>query len=131
MVLFSQVEPVGLKLWDGSSTPKEAEQFYVCSTTRGVQTEYQPQFSSCETQTSPPQFSSCEAQTVITVKPSSETADIELRALSQGFSEICHNQFDLHVPDDFLIHAGTSMANLAKNGRSNVLYSLAKGIGTM
>ena len=37
----------------------------------------------------------------------------------------------LVVPEDFLMFAVSAMQQLALNGHSNVLYSLAKGIGTI
>ena len=36
----------------------------------------------------------------------------------------------MDMPNDFLVYAGAAMVELAKSKRSNVLYNLAKGIGT-
>ena len=37
----------------------------------------------------------------------------------------------ISVPDDFLVLAANAMVHLRHSGRSNVLYQLAKGLGTM
>ena len=40
------------------------------------------------------------------------------------------SQFSLTVPADFLSNAANAMVRLSDAGRTNVLYNLAKGIGT-
>jgi len=55
----------------------------------------------------------------------------QLSALSKLFSAYLRDQFSLTVPDDFLKNAASAMLRLSDGGRTNVLYNLAKGIGTM
>ena len=55
---------------------------------------------------------------------------MKLEALSVMFSSYCVNELGLVVPEDFLKLAALAMQHLSSNGRSNVLYKLAKGIGT-
>jgi len=50
--------------------------------------------------------------------------------LSQLF-ELYVSSCYLHVPEDFLIHAVNAMLQLKHNRWWNVLYNLAKGIGTL
>ena len=50
--------------------------------------------------------------------------------LSKLFS-VYLSQFSLTVPDDFLGNAAGAMKRLSDGGRTNVLYNLAKGIGTL
>ncbi len=106
---------------------------------KGVQTDFPPpsdtppQPSNSMPADPPPQSSTCETQTVVTIKPAFRSSDpeIEIKVLSSEFSQLCQKKLDIIIPDDFLVYAGTAMAHLAKNKRSNVVYSLAKGIGTM
>ena len=51
--------------------------------------------------------------------------------LSEVFSAYLLTVFKLSVPKDFLYLAASTMLQLANNGRTNVLYNLAKGIGTL
>jgi len=41
------------------------------------------------------------------------------------------NQLSLAVPNDILSNAANAMVRLTDAGQTNVLYSLAKGIGTL
>ena len=59
--------------------------------------------------------------------PSSMTLEV----MSTLFSCRCERELGLLVPVDFLTLAASAMLRLSRCGRSNVLYSLAKGIGTM
>lgn len=105
------------------STPSEAEKFYGLErfAVKGVQTESTARSFSC-----------CGTQTDISMKPSTTTAhEIDLKVFSQEYASVCEEKLGIAVPGDFLVVAGTAMAHLAGNSRSNVLYSLAKGIGTM
>lgn len=52
-----------------------------------------------------------------------------LGALSRYFSE-CSIRFGLSIPNDFLILATKSMQRLKSSGRTNVVYNLAKCVGT-
>ena len=52
------------------------------------------------------------------------------KVLSELFELYMSSRY-LHVPEDFLVHATNAMVQLKQNGRSNVLYNLAKGIGTL
>lgn len=56
---------------------------------------------------------------------------MELEILSSKYASICQKCFGLEVPNDFLVYAGAAMIHLTKNNRSNVLYNLAKGLGTL
>ena len=56
--------------------------------------------------------------------------DLMLEALSFDFSQLCKRDFGLEVPNDFLLYATAAMCQLTDSGRSNVLYNLAKGIGS-
>lgn len=53
----------------------------------------------------------------------------ELVTLSKLFSELVSE--DINVPEDYLIYTAQAMNQLSISGRSNVLYKLSKGIGTM
>jgi len=54
-----------------------------------------------------------------------------LPLLSEVFSAYMLNVFKLLVPHDFLLPSATAMLQLSNNGRTNVLYNLAKGTGTL
>lgn len=56
---------------------------------------------------------------------------MELQSLSIRYASICQEHFGLKVPSDFIVYSGAAMVHLANNSRSNVLYSLAKGFGTL
>ena len=56
---------------------------------------------------------------------------MRLEPLSKMFSIYCRKELGLVVPEDFLKFAALAMKQLAMNGRSNVLYNKAKGIGTI
>lgn len=56
--------------------------------------------------------------------------DVHLQSLSRLFSSYLSATSSVSVPDDFLCHAAAAMINLHNGGRSNVLYNLAKGVGT-
>ena len=53
----------------------------------------------------------------------------DLVTLSKLFSDLLGS--DIHVPEDYLIYTAQAMNQLSVSGRSNVLYKLSKGIGTM
>jgi len=55
----------------------------------------------------------------------------QLLALSKLFSAYLSDHFLLTVLNDFLKNAASAMLRLSGGGRTNVLYNLAKGIGTM
>ena len=57
--------------------------------------------------------------------------DSQLPLLSEVFSAYLLTVFKLSVPNYFLHLAASAMLQLANNGRTNVLYNLAKGIGTL
>ena len=54
----------------------------------------------------------------------------QLDVLSKLFSSYITSEMRLSVPDDFIILAARAMLQLKNSGRSNVLYNLAKAIGT-
>lgn len=56
-------------------------------------------------------------------------AESQLSTLSKLFSAYL-SQFSLTVPNDLLDNAASAMQRLSDGGRTNVLYNLAKGMGT-
>ena len=58
-------------------------------------------------------------------------AEEQLNALSMMFIAYMSSGPCVLVPEGFLIIAKNAMLQLRDHGRSNVLYNLAKGIGTM
>ena len=51
--------------------------------------------------------------------------------LSRQFSEFVQQKHSITLPQDFLELCVQAMSHLRQCGRSNVLYSLAKGLGTL
>lgn len=54
-----------------------------------------------------------------------------LVALSHMFAKYVQINTDCNIPSDFLLLTVEGMKHLRANGRSNVIYKLAKGLGTM
>lgn len=107
-------------------TPEDAERYYSSQ-----------RFTDCEAQTSEShnsnqQFVDCGVQTDL---PPVETDQLpkmtSLEKLSGLFSIYCERELNILVPPDFLKFAAVAMERLKSCNRSNVLYSLAKGLGTM
>ena len=59
------------------------------------------------------------------------SAELQLTVLSELFSSYLSKTFSLTVPEDFLFYATNAMLRLSDGSRTNVLYNLAKGIGTL
>ena len=57
--------------------------------------------------------------------------DQQLTLISELFKLYCIEQSDICPPDDFLELSVLAMKHLHSCGRSNVLYHLAKALGTM
>jgi len=57
--------------------------------------------------------------------------DTRLRTLSRLFSSYLVSSHALQIPDDLLYHAANAMLQLRQNKCTNVLYNLAKGMGTL
>ena len=57
--------------------------------------------------------------------------DAQLQILSKLFTTVVQHELNISVPDDFLVLVAKGMEQLGHSGRSNVLYKLAKGFGTM
>ena len=57
--------------------------------------------------------------------------DDNIEYLSAVFSQLCEKELGVQIPKDFLVFASSAMLRLAMQNRSNILYNLAKGIGTM
>ena len=57
--------------------------------------------------------------------------DSQLNVLSKLFSAYASTEMSLSVPDDFIILAAKAMLQLKSSNRSNVIYNLAKAIGTV
>ena len=109
-------------------TPKEAEAYY-------KKQELQPQGNYCVTSNKPTKFSSMQTDPVdlfilldmLDLIPE----ESRLPVLSELFSTFLSIKFALSVPKDFLCLAANAMVQLSEGGRTNVLYNLAKRIGTM
>jgi len=56
--------------------------------------------------------------------------DTHLQVLSRLFSSHLSAFSSPSVPEDFLCHAAAAIVRLHEGGRTNILYNLAKGIGT-
>ena len=54
----------------------------------------------------------------------------QLQILSETFTTVCDAHSGLAVPKDFLLLAMSAMEHLESCGRSNVVYNLAKVLGT-
>ena len=54
-----------------------------------------------------------------------------LQVLSKLFTSYLSATSSVLVPDDFLCHAAAAIVQLHQGGRTNVLYNLAKGMGTL
>ena len=109
-------------------TPKEAEAFYkkddqlprvpvLSSTTDQMKT------SSAQTN----QVDGCLIMEMLNQLPE----ESRLPLLSELFSLCVSMLFKLSVPDDFLCLAASAMVQLSSGGCTNVLYNLAKGMGTL
>jgi len=59
------------------------------------------------------------------------SAAVKLQVLSTLLSTYMASEVCVSVPDDFLSHAANAMVNLSNSRRTNVLYNLAKGIGSL
>ena len=57
--------------------------------------------------------------------------ETHLQVLSGLFTSYLSVASSVSVPDDFLNHAAAAIVCLRKSGRTNVIYNLAKGIGTL
>ncbi|XP_065917202.1 uncharacterized protein [Dysidea avara] len=109
-------------------TPKEAEAFYkkddqlprvpVLSSTAD-----QMKTSSAQTN----QVDGCLIMEMLNQLPE----ESRLPLLSELFSLCVSMLFKLSVPDDFLCLAASAMVQLSSGGHTNVLYNLAKGMGTL
>ena len=58
-------------------------------------------------------------------------ADVQLVVLSELFVMLTKDELNISVLEDFLLYAAKTMVQLKANGRGNVLYKLAKGIGSL
>ena len=59
------------------------------------------------------------------------SSDYSIEFLSCMFTRVCEEELGLKIPKDFLVLASSAMLHLSKKNRSNILYNLAKGIGTI
>lgn len=120
-------------------TPKDAERFYI--------EELQHDATSTECQDSPAQDNTTSQNTSSRISDCTQSDVLELsvfqylisqlkggaqlQILSALFSTVAQQELTISVPDDFLVLAAKAMERLQHSGRSNVLYKLAKGFGTM
>lgn len=105
---------------------------------KSAETVYFTQKSSVGTQTD--SSSSRSADTHEEIPSSGNTGESGARAallvgtdlhfMSIMFSKHCKDVLQLDVPEDFLELAASAMARLKSCQRSNVIYNLAKGVGT-
>ena len=58
-------------------------------------------------------------------------ADDQINVLSKLYSVYMLNNCNIDVPEDFISYASNAMSRLRHSRRTNVLYNLAKGIGTL
>ena len=58
-------------------------------------------------------------------------ADDQINVLSKLYSVYMLNNCNIDVPEDFISYASNAMSQLRHSRRTNVLYNLAKGIGTL
>lgn len=63
---------------------------------------------------------------LITRSPQSDLVE-----LSRQFEEYVRQNTDCNIPGDFLLLTVEALKHLRASGRSNVIYMLAKGLGTM
>ena len=63
--------------------------------------------------------------------PSHVPASLQISQMSCQFSSILKHEYCLNVPQDYLELSVQAMLHLKQCDRSNILYSLAKGLGTL
>ena len=139
MLLFNSMHYTSLVLANGCrtkvigwlakhySSPKEAEVHY-CK--QVIRPEHETTDGSERNSSADAQRDGTDTSTLIVHLFTELTMENQVKVLSQLF-ELYMLSHDLNVPEDFLIHAVNAMLRLEHNGRSNVLYNLAKGIGTL
>ena len=66
-----------------------------------------------------------------TVQSIQPTPEQKLQVLSQTFTHHCSAHSKVDLPEDFLVLATSAMEHLQSCRRSNVVYTLAKVLGTM
>lgn len=59
------------------------------------------------------------------------SAEVKLEVLSKLFSMYMVSDMCVSVPSDFLSYTSKAMINLKSSRHTNVLYNLAKGIGSL
>ena len=96
------------------TSPKDAERFY---------------WSTPDPTTLPDLNRTVSDKEVQTDSPPSQVTDCSIQSLSLLFSSACKKEYGLDVPEDFLVLSSRGMLHLHLNQRSNVLYTLAKGLG--
>ena len=58
-------------------------------------------------------------------------AGFDIAEVSRWFTQYARREYDVKVEEDFLSLAAKAMAQLRLSDRSNALYNLAKGWGTL
>ena len=66
-----------------------------------------------------------------TENPSHVPASLQISQMSCQFSSILKDEYRLNVPQYYLELSVQAMLHLKECDRSNILYSLAKGLGTL
>ena len=112
------------------ATLKDAEDFYKESRATTAAAEGQPQALATQVKTTDASVQTNAKETTDSCVQTS-TISYMIENLSQLFSDICKKSCGVDVPDDFLLLCCQAMTFLKKNQRTNVLYNLAKGLGTM
>lgn len=57
--------------------------------------------------------------------------DKDLVVFSSSFSQHLWATKGIFLPDDYLLHSASAMVQLSNSNRSNVVYNLVKGIGSL
>ena len=120
-------------------TPKDAERFYIA--------ELQHDVITTERQDPPGQHNATSQDTGSRSSHSTQSdvlelaafqylfrqlqGDAQLQILSKLFTTVVQHELNISVPDDFLVLVAKAMEHLRHNGRTYILYKLAKGFGTM
>ena len=63
--------------------------------------------------------------------PSYVPGSLQISQMSHQFSSLLKDEYHLNIPQDYLELSVQAMLHLKQCDRSNILYSLAKGLGTL
>ncbi len=121
-------------------SPKTAEVFYFSTAMSvGVQTSYSKTSMAVQTGCSGVDLVDVGVQTEhscsylgaqINMLSATRESENDLHAMSVAFSKYCKEKLNTELGEDFLELSASAMSKLKAGNRSNVLYNLAKGVGT-